>query len=286
MATGRLGSVLNNFVSPAIARRNNTEGACWVGVFFNMLSLVMSIALLKLDQDTKKANAEFHKSVEVSAHAELTASLLLDSHEDDEISLPEDLQHYDNNKRSINYDNKSVGTSSTSISSSSRSRSDSTYNGDSEEISKEVKLSDIFRFGFLFWLLSFSCFAVYGCILPFNNIASSLLLERDYFKAPPIDCTLRFEDQCTSGTLAPIIGNPSTDENRNSCPGSHYAPVLPTILNYTKENGRWDDSWDEDEYVFDDIEESDVNCEDDFWAEACTKDYCDTKDDATVTAGR
>lgn len=29
-----------------------------------------------------------------------------------------------------------------------------------------------------------------GCVLPFNNIASALLLERDYFKDPPDGCHL------------------------------------------------------------------------------------------------
>ena len=32
-----------------------------------------------------------------------------------------------------------------------------------------------------FWLLSFCCVVIYGTVLPFNNIASALLLERDYF---------------------------------------------------------------------------------------------------------
>ena len=29
-----------------------------------------------------------------------------------------------------------------------------------------------------------------GCVLPFNNIASALLLERNYFKDPPDGCHL------------------------------------------------------------------------------------------------
>jgi hypothetical protein len=32
---------------------------------------------------------------------------------------------------------------------------------------------------------------VYGCVLPFNNIASSLLLERDFFQEPPSECKIR-----------------------------------------------------------------------------------------------
>ena len=297
MAIGRLGSVLNNFVSPTVARDlDSTEASCWVGVLFNLLSLVMALVLYKLDRETNQANDEFHRCVKESAHAELTESLLLDQNDndyynyDDELSLPDDMKEYEGkaSSLSLNWDHRSVVTASTSSSSSSNSHriSDSVQQESQSNGKISIKLSEIWNFGLLFWLLTLSCFVVYGCILPFNNIASALLLERDYFKEPPSDCTLRFENQCTSGYLAPSIGNPSTDEDGFDCPGSNFAPVLPTSLNFTQDQTSWDDSWDQSEYVFDELEPSDVNCEDDFWAEACTKAYCDSKDDAVVTAGR
>ncbi|EED91930.1 transporter belonging to the MFS superfamily [Thalassiosira pseudonana CCMP1335] len=48
-----------------------------------------------------------------------------------------------------------------------------------------VHITDVKRFGPLFWLLTLSCFVVYGCVLPFNNVASGILLERSYFSASP-----------------------------------------------------------------------------------------------------
>ena len=40
----------------------------------------------------------------------------------------------------------------------------------------------LLRFRASFWMLTWSCVAVYGCVLPFNNVASGVLMERDYFK--------------------------------------------------------------------------------------------------------
>jgi hypothetical protein len=39
------------------------------------------------------------------------------------------------------------------------------------------------EFDSTYWLLLASCCLIYACMGPFNNIASSVLLERDYFKA-------------------------------------------------------------------------------------------------------
>jgi len=289
MAVGRLGSVINNFASPAIASQWNTVTACWVGCALNFCSLIMSICLYKFERYTVKKKEQFVKSIETSSHTELTASLLEDMNVyDDDVSLPDDMRYDDTGNTSIHTEIQGLksGTKSSTASISNDESVSDTYS-QSGSTTGSVRLSDVKNFGVLFWLLSISCFVVYGCILPFNNIASALLLERDYFKTPSDDCTLRFENQCTGGYLAPPMGNPSTDSNGDSCPGSHYAHVLPTSLNYTQNNyDDWDSSWEKDEYVFDDIDSTDVNCEDDFWAEACTKDYCDAKDDAVVKAGQ
>jgi len=46
-----------------------------------------------------------------------------------------------------------------------------------------VLWKDLTRFGRPFWKLACCCLVVYGCVLPFNNVASALLQERDFF--PP-----------------------------------------------------------------------------------------------------
>jgi hypothetical protein len=91
-------------------------------------------------------------------------------------------------------------------------------------------------------------------VLPFNNIASALLLERDYFKAPPSDCLLKIPDQCES-----YPGNGPND----NCPSSKwFQPPIPT--NFTS---------------------SDVDCTEDYYSDDCTKTYCDRLADAQVQAG-
>lgn len=56
---------------------------------------------------------------------------------------------------------------------------------------------------FAFWLLTAICLIIYSAVLPFNNVASTLLLERDYFKAPPADCPLHYDGQCQSDMNTP-----------------------------------------------------------------------------------
>lgn len=100
-------------------------------------------------------------------------------------------------------------------------------------------------------MLIVSNFPIYGCVLPFNDISSSFLLERNYFQTPPnSQCTLDNPTQCPSSTNVP----------NTYCPTSQwYQPPIP--LNYTA--------------VYDPLTESDIDCTDDFWKDACaTSGYC------------
>lgn len=45
------------------------------------------------------------------------------------------------------------------------------------EDDEDVRLSDAKDFQKSFWLLTFACVVVYGCVLPFNNIAQTLLIN-------------------------------------------------------------------------------------------------------------
>lgn len=90
-----------------------------------------------------------------------------------------------------------------------------------------------------------------GCVLPFNNIASALLLERDYFKEPDSACHLTYTNQCQSDSNPPV-----------NCPTSKwYQPPLPT--NYTV---------------------ADVDCTDDYFSDYCTVTFCNRQSDAQVQA--
>ncbi|KDO31137.1 hypothetical protein SPRG_04275 [Saprolegnia parasitica CBS 223.65] len=73
---------------------------------------------------------------------------------------------------------------------------------------------DIRSFRPIFWLLAIACMVVYGCVIPFNNVASSLLMERDFFREPPLEC-----QQCGQGAYA--------GETNCSAIAPHCPPVPP-----------------------------------------------------------
>ncbi len=43
---------------------------------------------------------------------------------------------------------------------------------------QEIKLTEAWYFKFTFWLLVMSCIVIYGCIIPFNNVAGALIIEK------------------------------------------------------------------------------------------------------------
>lgn len=113
-------------------------------------------------------------------------------------------------------------------------------------------MKDLYTFEHVFWILALICVVVYGCVLPFNNIASALLLERNYFMEPPSECHLENENWCQSDQNKPV-----------NCPSSKwYQP--PLQYNVTSD---------------------DVDCTDDYWSDDCAKTYCDRFSDAQIEAG-
>jgi len=136
----------------------------------------------------------------------------------------------------------------------------------------KVKFSDALTFSHAFWVLAVSCVVVYGCILPFNNIASALLLQRDYFIKSPSNCELTDPYQCQSSTNSPNYANGCPVSN---CPGYPcYAPPLPL---YAKIN--------DIPYVQSNLTTL-IDCTDSSFKDSnsCTYDYCNTLSDAEDTA--
>jgi MFS family permease len=244
LAVSRLGSVLNNILSPTIADASSPFLALLGGSFMNFCSFTAALVIFYTDRISRRKLDQQNQ-----IRGLLTVSFLEDHEAEQE-------------EQSVRCsDNNHIVCVSYTTPENDRGK----------------------RFSILFWLLSFSCVVVYGCIIPFNDIASGILLERNYFKWPGVSCTLLHPNQCSFGTLSPNGSNPSISQIDGSpCPGKGYAPVLPSSLNitYTK------DSWDHKFYSFPTLSSSDVHCEDPFWAEACTKNYCDSQKYATEMAGR
>jgi MFS family permease len=143
-------------------------------------------------------------------------------------------------------------------------------------------------FSLSFWLICCLCLTIYGVDETFVSNASGLMLERNLFVVPPSDCRLKHPDQCPSGYLSPATGNPSLDGNNMSCPESKpyisHAPPWPESLNVTTSESELL-GWKKSTYVFDPLRQSDINCLDPFFSEACTKTYCKEKHQATESAG-
>ncbi|CAB9499934.1 Major facilitator superfamily domain-containing protein 1 [Seminavis robusta] len=252
LAVSRLGSVLNNVVSPKVAHAWTTPWALWVGVIWNAVGVLIAFVV-------KYLHAILHSRRTPSNHNnnnQMTEPLLPNSGEflEMEHSIESSLSHGHNN-------NDTRPT-----------RQDA---GNQEE-QQQISLLDVSRLGSSFWLLCICCMVVYGCINPFNNVASGILLERNYFQTPPSDCQLTLPKQCTSGSLVKDP-NPSFNHNGDSCPGHGYAPILPTFpLNISTED-----------YDHEFLRQKDkVACDDSFWAQECTQDYCLALHQATEQAGR
>lgn len=210
LSIARLGSVINNVVSPTLQTNVSIQFAMWFGVILCGSSLFCTLCVFPID----KRIGDIVKENKILEANEIKAALIDKSESDVETS--------------------------------------------SED---QVALSDTFKLPSIYWVLVISTMIVYGCVLPFNNIASSLLLERDYFMMPDSGCRLEFEG-CQSDGNQPI-----------GCPNSKwYQPPLPYYKNFTGNDD------------FYQITDSDVDCTETEWSDVCTVEYCNRKDDSQLQA--
>merc|ERR1712000_467082 len=98
----------------------------------------------------------------------------------------------DDNDNDDGDDSSLTGLNSTRGSAKGRnSKQPSDDKSEDKDGANDINIYAVLSFITPFWVLTISCLVVYGCVLPFNNIASTLLLERDYFMAQPNDaCAL------------------------------------------------------------------------------------------------
>eukprot|EP00560_Eucampia_antarctica_P007462 CAMPEP_0197826808 /NCGR_PEP_ID=MMETSP1437-20131217/3707_1 /TAXON_ID=49252 ORGANISM="Eucampia antarctica, Strain CCMP1452" /NCGR_SAMPLE_ID=MMETSP1437 /ASSEMBLY_ACC=CAM_ASM_001096 /LENGTH=556 /DNA_ID=CAMNT_0043427397 /DNA_START=255 /DNA_END=1925 /DNA_ORIENTATION=+ len=253
LAVSRLGSVINNMISPVIANAISTPFAMWVGAMINALSILSGLGIYLLERKAKRRCEKQN-----NANALLTASLLED----------------DRNKDNIlgNDDTHSVSLNSLK----------STRDKAQGEQNDKVRLRDVTRFGLSFWLLTLSCVVIYGCIIPFNNVASGILLQRNYFKVSTGNCELTYPGKCSSGWLVNKQNSGIQPDGQACSISKNDAPPLPEYLNITST----DSSWKHHSYVYAHLDSHTVDCGDPFWSKACTKDYCDKQKHATEEAAR
>mmetsp|Transcript_1682 Transcript_1682/g.2961 ORF Transcript_1682/g.2961 Transcript_1682/m.2961 type:complete len:576 (+) Transcript_1682:21-1748(+) len=223
LSVARLGSVFNNLLSPRLADSSGVPFAFWFGAILCGVSLGCALLVVPIDAAT---------SAQIEKNREEEQGALQFNGQDSKHNLIDG----QNNSKEL---------------------------GEDEDDEEEVKMSEALSFPLPFWILVVSCVVVYGCVLPFNNIASSLLLERDFFMEPPSSCTLENPNECQ------LNGN-----NPVNCPSSKwYQPPLPYDLYIN-------------DVYYAELQDSDIDCGDDEWSEdgACTYEYCKRQDDGIEQA--
>lgn len=225
LSISKLGSVINNLLSPILAEQIGITFALWFGAMLCGFGIVCVLLTMPIDRHLDQ----------VLADQKQMKALTNIVHNDADYSSS---SAYSSSKNSLSSPSKDLNASSTSA---------------PAQEEDPATFKDVLKLKHIFWVLVLSCVVVYGCVLPFNNISSSLLLERDYFKEPNDGCQLQYPDQC-QGTNNPPV----------NCPTSKwYQPPLPT--NYS---------------TYDPLSTDDIDCTDDEWKDGCTKEYCTRLTDA------
>eukprot|EP00984_Skeletonema_dohrnii_P023607 scaffold12702_cov119-Skeletonema_dohrnii-CCMP3373.AAC.4 len=244
-AISYVGFLFSFVISPACANNISTAFSFWIGTVMMSVSVLASIAAHLTDRWAEKQQRRNH----------FHSTCSIESRVDDE-------------------ETKSITSAS------------------SRDIGSHRQRCQIPSFPTTFWLICCSCLTIYGVDRTFIDNASGLMLERNLFVVPPNDCRLKHPQQCPSGYLSPAPGNPPIDSNNMSCPEIipfiSYAPPWPQSINLNVTNSESELEqlrWEKSSYVLDPMQQSDINCLDPFFFEACTKAYCQQKNQATETAG-
>ena len=321
LTIGRIGGVIGNFVSPWYANRYGVPDTFWVATLVNLFGAVMSIVLYWVNlRETRKygyddgfassnnsantsiaAASDTHKdnnnNNNNNGDADSAASSLsstrskrsMEGHRSVSSSSRGRIHHYDDDMDNDPYDTTASKQQKQAI---TRHKSNNPEHTTQRRVKQKFRPSDVRKFDSLFWLMAICFIVVSACVIPFNTIASGLLLERDLFisSSTASSCQIAHPTQCTTGNLAPEDGNPAIDVNTGqACPASeYYAPAIPTSINITGAEAAMMSAkygWEEEEYVYPNLTMSDVRCTDEFWSDSCTQNFCAKQETATERAG-
>lgn len=212
LSTARIGSVVNNMMSPIFVSMGGVELALWAGAILMAVSVCSVLLMFPIDiylENLIVKNSTIYMSTALLADTD-TAKRLSSAEEE-------------------------------------------------KEETDSLKLSDAVKLPRVFYILCSICLLVSAAIFCLNNIASSLLLERDYFKEPPSGCALDIPYKCQSSENSPV-----------NCPSStYYQPPLPVNISY-------------DGDYYSELTWSDIDCTDSDWSDGCASDFCNRFDDAIL----
>lgn len=108
----------------------------------------------------------------------------------------------------------------------------------------------------VFWMILVASVSIWGSIIPFQTVAGSVLLERDFFRHPPPECR-----RCGEGNYASYT---DCHEVVPSCPASPpFAWPLPKIAASCQITRAIDQLYCSTEPPY--INDSEINCDDAIW---------------------
>ncbi|KAL7467323.1 hypothetical protein ACHAXS_007571 [Conticribra weissflogii] len=281
LAVSRSGSILNNVWSPKIANGARIETAFWLGAVLTGMSLILAGIITVVDRRAVKKIWKRRRRLDDGLES-LSVALLEDAERASGQTAGGDTDENGDKKKSMRQRERESNGNNVTATAVTTAETPCVASAESE-----VHIKDVMKFGPLFWLLAISCFVIYGCVLPFNNVASGILLERNLFTSPPGNCRLQSSDECTLGYLQEGT-NPSLDSNGDGSichVAPTQAPLLPSSVNFTTVDSDKSHAWEETSYIYSDLGPHNVDCGDPFWLEGCTKDYCTKQNDATERAG-
>jgi len=298
MAVSRMGSVLNNLISPVVANAMSVPYAVWLGTLINGISFlfVFLIYYISLSHNKEEVigNDDRYDETEINgSNHQKEMNVGEQEQSDDLLTTPLLEQNYSvNGEVASNTQSLQLHPSPleviepTSVVNYVGDSPEFSIHSDEKEDAETYKCVTLCNFGLIFWLLCGINLLSYGCVLPFNNVAVGILLERNYFTDPPSDCALQYPAECAFGTIAPSGGNTPLDANGNACNiNDNNYPILPTSINITNYSNP-SSSWNKHSYIFDILTQKDIQCSDPFWSEACTANYCSVEKKATKLAAR
>lgn len=250
----RFGDVFVNVLSPRLAAQYSISVSLVPGIIFCVFSMLSVVFLYFF---TKHFEAfELSNSAVSSRNSENGFELVsLESHHEklteqevfDEESEVVNTLH----DRGVSSDYEEVREEEATDDFSRSDNAADSVKGEEEPVSLYSGFFQFFRESpYSFWLTLITCCMAYSCMLPFNNIVSSILLERSYFRSIPSSCQLTDPYQCQS-SMNPPLSPPD-------CPSS-VDFQLPIPLNYSS---------------YSPLTISNIHCTESEWKDGCTKDFC------------
>lgn len=185
LSVSRMGSVINDYLSPYIYTNYSLPDVLWVGFVACVVSLLAAIFLVVIDK--VKSRQYMSLSLPGSLNSTHNHSPSISYQNSQQLHESPSSQQFRNssssNRQRMNasseYEQQQQHTSFSYSNNNSPSRSSIISHSDTDsDNDAEFDFRDILHFPLSFWILCCSIIGFYGSLLPFNNVASGILQDQ------------------------------------------------------------------------------------------------------------